>query len=244
MKNIKLVFEYDGSNYYGYQRQLQKRTVQGDLEKGLNKILNGKINLVSAGRTDRGVHALEQVANFKSDTKIPLDKLKLIVNRAIPNTIKIKKCVEENEEFNSRFSAKGRGYTYIMKEEEKCTVFDSNYITPVREAIEVEKFLEILKPLEGKHNFNSFRKTDEKYKNPERTITNIDFSKKGDNYYVYIEADSFLKSMVRIIMGTALAVYFGDEKSDYLVEKLENPDINKKKIVAPASGLYLSKVRY
>ncbi len=244
MKNIKLVFEYDGSNYYGYQRQLKERTVQGDLEKCLNKILNEKINLVSAGRTDRGVHAFEQVANFKIDTKIPLDKLKIIVNRAIPKTIKIKECVEENEEFHSRFSAKGRGYIYIMKKESECTVFDSNYVTPIKENIEVQKFLEILKPLEGKHNFESFRKTDDKYKNPERTIKKIDFYKKGENYYAYIEADSFLKTMVRIIMGTALAVYFGEEKEDYLLDKLKNPNIKEKKIVALPNGLYLSKVLY
>lgn len=244
MRNIKIIFEYDGSGFVGYQRQLNEKTVQGEIEKILNKLLKEEINLISSGRTDKGVHAKHQVANFFITMEIPIKNLKRVLNSKLCSGIKILEIEEVAEDFHARFSAKRRTYLYKMKSKERIDVFDEKYISVVKGEIESEKLYQILKPLIGKHNFESFRKSSCAAKNPFREIKKIKVFKEGEVISVLIEANAFLKSMIRIIMGTALAVYFGDEKSDFLLKMLENPSSQSKKIVAPANGLYLNHVSY
>ncbi len=243
MRNLKLIYRYDGSDFYGFQRQPKKRTVQGEIEKLLNVVLKTNIDMISSGRTDRGVHALVQVSNFHTDSTIPLEKLKYVLNRGLPLDIELLDIEEVEEEFNSRFDAKSRGYRYILSWEREP--FKSRYETYITKEIDIERFAKVMKPLIGIHDFNNFRLSDCGSKTSVREIYSIDVKKlDSSRIAVDILGSSFLKSQIRIIIGTALDVYFGVRDESYLREMLENP--NKKFIrkVAEPNGLYLSKVNY
>lgn len=243
MRNIKITYRYDGSLFYGFQRQPEKRTVQGEIEKILDVVLKEEIDMVSSGRTDRGVHALIQVSNFYTNSTIPLDRLRYVLNRGLPLDIELLKIEEVDIEFNSRFDAKSRGYRYILSWEKNP--FKSRYETYINREIDSEKFYKILEPLIGVHDFNNFRLSDCGSKTSIREIYSIEIIKLDEfRIGVDILGSSFLKSQIRIIIGTALDIYFGIRDKGYLKEMLENP--NKKFIrkVAEPNGLYLSKVNY
>lgn len=244
MKNVKISFEYDGSAFFGLQRQDGLYTIQGEIEKALTGITGTAVETVAAGRTDKGVHAVNQVMNFMTESKIPPERYAAILNKWMPPEIRMKESEEVPPEFNARFSAKSRKYLYVMREEKYRNVFEEKYITFIKNGLNVEKFVETLKPLCGKHNFDSFRKSDCNAHSPVREIKSIDVIEENGYYKFYIEADGFLKSMVRIIVGSALAVHFGEKSGDYILKHVENPCRNVEKIVAPPNGLYLYQVKY
>lgn len=243
MRNIKLVYEYDGTNFFGMQRQEKARTVAGEIEKSLKSLLKEEINLVNSGRTDRGVHALKQVSNFMTIGKIPAERLQYALSKALPEDINLLELEEVEEQFNARFSAKWRSYIYKLSP--KKDIFQRNRVMFIKEEVEVERLNSILAVLKGRHDFGSFRKADCGAQNGIREIYEIYAYKVKDEIYIYLKANSFLKSMVRIIVGSALAVYFGDKSEDYLVNKLKNPDMQENgKIMAEPQGLYLYEVEY
>lgn len=245
MRNIKISYSYDGSDFFGFQRQPDKRTVQREIEKVLNIILKTEINLVTAGRTDRGVHARVQVSNFIIDSSltIPLENLKRAANKLLPNDIDIFDIEEVDLSFNARYMPKTRAYEYIITW--KKDVFSRKYKTYIPKKIDPEKLKNILSILEGKHDFNNFRIKDENNRTTIREIYKIDVYYKNENEIgIYIEGSAFLKSQVRIIVGTALDVYFGRKSKDYLCLLLNEPYKQRKIEVAEPSGLYLTKVEY
>lgn len=243
MRNIKIVYRYDGSMFYGFQRQPDKRTVQGEIEKLLDVILKEKIDMVSSGRTDRGVHALVQVSNFYTDSTIPLEKLRYVLGRGLPLDIELMDIEEVEEGFNSRFDAKTRGYSYRLSWEKNP--FKSRYETYVNREIVVERFQKILDPLVGVHDFNNFRMSDCGSKTSIREIYSIEV-RRVDEKRVSVEilGSSFLKSQIRIIIGTALNIYFENLPANYIEEMLKNPAKKYLKKVAKPNGLYLSQVNY
>ena len=245
-KNIKMVYQYDGSKFYGFQRQKNKKTVQGEIEKVILKNFSQKINMISSGRTDKGVHDLGQVSNFFIDEKIPLEAIKRQINKNLYGEIKILSVEEIEREFNSRFDAKSRTYLYIMKKEEEITPFESNYITGIKNDINIEQFQKIMEIFKGKYDFSSFMKKDKAIRNTMREIYNIkcEYEEREKKIYVEICGSSFLKTMIRIMIGSAMAIYFGKEREDYIKMRLENPDADKPKILAPSEGLYLYRVDY
>jgi tRNA pseudouridine synthase A len=249
-RNVKIIYQYDGSKFSGFQRQKDNnvKTVQGEIEKVILKAFSQNINMISSGRTDKGVHAMEQVSNFLIDGNIPLEAIKRQINKSLKGEVKILNITEANENFNARFDAKNRAYLYIMRTEEDITPFESNYITGLKEKVEAEKFQKIMDSFIGKHDFSSFMKKDKAYRNPVREIFYIKcyYDKKFGKNQVNIEicGNGFLKTMVRIMIGSALAVYFGKEKENYIIKRLKNPDADNKKILAPSEGLYLYKVNY
>lgn len=243
MRNIKIVYRYDGSMFYGFQRQPQKRTVQGEIEKLLNVVLKEEVDMISSGRTDRGVHAMLQVSNFHTVSPIPLEKLEYVLKRGLPLDIDLLDIQEVDAQFNSRFDAKKRAYRYIISWEKNP--FKSRYETYIGKKIDGDRFLEILKPLVGVHDFNNFRLSDCGSKTSVREIYNIEVIKISEtSLAVDILGSSFLKSQIRIIIGTALDIYFGLKKESYILEMLENPQKKYIRKVADPYGLYLSKVEY
>lgn len=243
MRNIKLVYEYDGTNFFGLQRQEKQRTVAGEIEKVLKIILKEEISMFNSGRTDRGVHALMQVSNFFTEGVIPAERLKYALSNALPKDIRLIHLEEVDMEFNARFSAKWRAYTYKISRD--INIFERNQVMYLDKDLDAQKLEEILKPLVGKHDFSSFRKADCQAQNPIREMYEVKVFKEGNNTLIYLKANSFLKSMVRIIVGSALAVYFEKEDKDYIKNKLANP--NKQefgKYLAEPQGLYLSEVSY
>lgn len=243
MKNIKITYQYDGSLFQGFQRQPAARTVQGEIEKALNKILREEINLVSAGRTDRGVHALEQVSNFFTANPIPLEKLKLVLEKMLPMDIMLLNLEEAEQDFSARFSARGRGYRYYITWEK--SPFNRRYATYCENEIEPERFNEILKPLIGVHDFSSFRLNDCTSKTTVREIYLIECRKLQDKKLeIHFRGNAFLKSQIRIIVGTALDIYFKRKPENYIKEMLEKPDRFAAKSMADPYGLYLCDIEY
>ena len=249
-RNVKIIYQYDGSKFSGFQRQKHNniKTVQGEIEKVILKAFSQKINMISSGRTDKGVHAMEQVSNFLIDGNIPLEAIKRQINKSLKGEIKILNITEANENFNARFDAKNRTYLYILRTEEDISPFEANYITGLKKEVNVEKFQKIMDSFIGKHDFSSFMKKDKAYRNPVREIFYIKcfYDKKWGKNQINIEicGNGFLKTMVRIMIGSALAIYFGKEKEDYIIKNLENPNADNKKILASSEGLYLYKVNY
>ena len=247
-RNIKMIYQYDGSKFCGFQRQKKMKTVQGEIERAVFKTFNQEINMISSGRTDKGVHAMEQVSNFVIDENIPIEAIKRQINKCLKGEVKVLEVKEAGKDFNARFDAKSRTYLYIMRNEEDITPFEANYVTGLRASVNVEKFQEIMNDFVGKYDFSSFMKKDKAYRNPVREIFYIKchYDEKFGEKQVNVEicGNGFLKTMVRIMIGSALAVYFGNEEKDYIRKKLENPNTDCKKILAASEGLYLYKVSY
>lgn len=245
MRNIKISYSYDGSDFYGFQRQPDKRTVQGEIERVLNIILKSEVNLTTAGRTDRGVHARVQVSNFFVDSSvtIPLENLKRAVNKLLPPDIDVFHVCEESVDFNARYMPKLRAYEYILTW--KKDVFSRRYKTYIPKSVNPQELTKILSVLKGKHDFNNFRIKDENNRTTVREIYKIEAYYKNENEIgIYIEGSAFLKTQVRIIVGTALDVYFGRKPADYLKLLLNEPDKPRKTEVAEPGGLYLTKIEY
>lgn len=242
-RNIKLTYSYDGSEFFGFQRQPGLRTIQGELEKALKVIFKKDIDLVSAGRTDRGVHAKKQVSNFFITSNIPLEKIKKIINDLIPRDIFILDIQEVDFNFSARFSAIYRSYEYYIGEERNP--FQSRYVTFVNEPLDLERLNKIVAPLVGQHDFSNFRLADCGSNNVIRKIYEAKFERVDEKTIkLYVKGNAFLKSQIRIIVGTILLIYFKRKPENYLVDMLENPNTKYIKNVAEPFGLYLFDIGY
>ena len=239
--DIKIVYSYDGSKFFGMQRQKDKITVQGEIERVLLQVFNEKINLISSGRTDANVHAFMQVSNFSIKSKIPLEAIKIQLNKQLYSKLKILDICEIDNKFNSRYDAKKRIYEYRFKNQKDISPFEANYISAIPDNIDidVDRINNKLKIFLGEHNFTYYSKTDKTYKYPIREIYRAECFKENNMYFCIIEGNSFLKSMIRLIMAACI---YEDEKT---IENKLNLKNNKKtkKILSP-NGLYLKEVIY
>lgn len=243
MKNIKIVYEYDGFNFFGFQRQNDKKTIQGTIEDILKKSFNENVNLISSGRTDKGVHAKMQVSNFFMNKDIPLEIIKNKINKYSNDEIRVYNISEVNLEYNSRYDNNIRTYEYILVNKKYYSIFERNYVSKIDYTIDINKLNDILKEFIGENDFSFFSKFDKKSnKNPMRKIYEFYSVEKGNKIYIYVKGNSFLKTMVRIMVGTALAIYEGKINKGYIKDKFSNPNQNLKKYIASSSGLYLYKV--
>lgn len=243
MKNIRIDYKYDGSDFYGMQRQPKLRTVQGEIEKRLQIILKEDITMQNSGRTDRGVHALFQTSNFFTNSKIPTERFFYALKNSMPDDIQLIKLCEVNDEFHSRFSAYNRAYIYKISN--KIDIFKRKYFMLTDKNIEIDRLNKILSFFIGKNDFDSFRKSDCAANNSVREIYEVKaYKNEDDDIEIYIKANAFLKSMVRIIVGSALALCLNEVEEDYIINKLNNPNKFDHKILAPAEGLYLCEVNY
>ena len=255
-KNIKLTISYDGTNYSGWQRQRNKKTIQGVIEDTLRELTGEKeLKLYGSGRTDAGVHAIGQVANFKTKANIPIDKWNIILNNLLPRDIIIKFSKEVDIKFHSRYSAKSRIYKYyLINRLRKNEIFSakglflSRYCYLCNYHLDIEKMKKTAQYLIGYHDFNTFscfnQKRGELLKNKTRNIKKINIIKKGQLIIFSIEADAFLYKMTRVIVGTLIDFSIKNKEPEEILEILENN--NRKKIgqVVPPNGLYLLKVKY
>lgn len=248
MRNIRLEIEYDGRDYCGWQTQRKTNSIQQTLEKTLRKILQEKINLIASGRTDAGVHAQAQVANFKTNSDISLAKLQWAVNRLLPDDIKISKIKRVSPDFHSQFAAKAKLYRYSIINHNHSPVFLRNYVYPCPYPLDIELMRQEARCLAGRHDFNSFCASGSGAKNTIRTIKSISIGKKRYKGYglitIDIEADGFLYNMVRNIVGTLIEVGRGKFKKGKLRAILSARDRRAAGQIAPARGLCLMKVKY
>ncbi|NQY21112.1 MAG: tRNA pseudouridine(38-40) synthase TruA [Campylobacteraceae bacterium] len=240
--NVKFVIEYDGTEYFGSQKQLDKNTVENELLKAF-KSINIDTKIILSGRTDKEVHATGQVFNtlLPSFWAKSFEKLKKVLNNKLPLSIRIKHINEVDELFHSRFSAKKRVYRYIISSK-PASAFSFKYQTYVKD-INEKRIKEAIVLFEGIHNFELFHKKGSDKDNFEREVFKTSFYKYKDVYVFKFTASSYLRSQIRLMVGFLLEVSRGKLSNDDLLQQLNNKKQYHKKPADPY-GLYLSKVIY
>lgn len=247
MRNIRLTIAYDGTNFNGWQKQINTRnTIQEILEKALKKILQEKVEIIGSGRTDAGVHAKAQVANFLTSKKISLDKLHAAVNATLPKSIKITQIKKVSEKFHSRFDAKEKWYRYTILNQYYPDVFNRDFFYLLRWApLNINLMRKAVSYLEGKHDFSSFRISGENDKKSSiRNIESIKIAKKGNYIFIDVHGKSFLYKMVRSFVGTLIEVGRGKIPPEEIKKILEKKDRKFAGPTAAACGLCLMRIKY
>ncbi len=245
MPNIKLTISYDGTGYHGWQKQKGLKTVQGTLEGALKKIFKENIKLTGAGRTDAGVHAIAQVANFKvRNIKIPINKIPYVLNNLLPEEIRIIDCASVNDNFHARRSAKSKTYLYVISNAPVQSPFSARYSWHIPYKINLKRMRRAAKMLEGKHDFKSFMSAGSAVKSTIKNMEEIKIQKKDSQIMIFFRADGFLKQMVRNITGTLVEIGTGKREPEEIRNILDGKDRKKAGQCAPAKGLFLLEVKY
>lgn len=239
-----MTFSYDGSKYNGYQKQPDMITVQGILEEKLTQINSNEFVSVSAsGRTDSGVHAINQKAHFDLNFDISIDKLKNSLNKMLPSDIYIKEVKRVEDSFHARFDVKRKKYTYKINIGE-YNPLQVNYVYQLNNTLDIESMKEAAKLFIGEHDFTSYTKGCEEKESYIRTIYNVKIEEKNSIIEITFVGSGFLRYMVRNMVGSLLDVGLGKLKSSSISEILEARDRTKAGITAPSCGLYLMDVEY
>lgn len=236
MRNIKILIEYDGTDFYGWQVQPDKRTIQGELEKALKIIFGGEVRVIGSGRTDKGVHALNQVASFLCLKNISPEELKNAINGNIGDDIFIKKCSEVAEEFNARFSAKSRIYRYQITKEK--SVFNRRFSFHVNGKLNTKKMKKATKELIGEKDFSGLATKDSGKCN----LKKIKIAEDESTIAIEVESNRFLRRMVRGIVGLLIATGKGKIDTSEIRKILSGR--GRRPAIAPPHGLFLLKVKY
>lgn len=245
MRNIRLDLAYDGTNYCGWQIQNSDTTVQGVIEECLSRIHKKEISIIGSGRTDSGVHADHQVANFQSDLiSMPAEKFKDALNSLLPLDIRIMRSSQTTDEFHSRFDARKRTYKYYLKRASVGHPKNRDFSWLVRRPLELSTLNEIARELVGEHDFTTFTAAGDQSKSKIRYIHSAVFYTEGEFIVFKICGNAFLQKMVRSLTGSILDLAwkgFGGEK---MKEILDAKDRSLAGPTAPARGLFLHKVEY
>lgn len=245
MRNIKLIIEYDGKDFNGWQKQPNKLNIQGEIEKAIEKITGDKVELIASGRTDAGVHALGQVANFKTDSKIAIEKIPIAINSNLKKSILIKSAEEVDDRFHSRLTCKRKTYRYIINNSSMGTAIYRNLETNIPVKLNVLNMRKAIKFFEGEHDFKAFRASGTSNKSSIRKIYKAEIIEKENNrIYIELTGNGFLYNMVRIISGTLVDVGLGKISPEYVVEIINSKDRCKAGKTLQPQGLYLVKVEY
>ncbi len=244
MNNFKLIIEYDGTNYYGWQIQPDKITVQGVVKKNLELFLREKINVIGASRTDRGVHARGQVVNFFSETHFSPSEIKNKLNGLLPNDIRIKHAEYTDKNFHARKQVSKKIYKYFIYNNDIGSPFYRYFSWHIRENINLELMNKVSKCLIGTNNFYSFTGQKSSCKTYERTIFDAFWKKKDKIYIFQISGSGFLKNMIRKIVGSLMAINNHLEKDNFIKYLINVQDRKKGKYMAPPQGLFLEEIQY
>lgn len=245
MRNIKLLIEYDGTNYHGWQIQPNGITVQEVLQKNLALMTRERVRLIGSGRTDAGVHALGQVANFQTSASIPLEGFHRGLNSLLPPDIIIKSAEEAGPEFHAQRLARRKTYLYAILNREVPSAIHRNFSWHYPLPLDPEALQGAAQLLVGKRNFASFQAADADTSDPVREVFRADWlSGKAPFLYFAIEAEGFLKQMVRNIVGTLVDVGRGKISAGEFERIIKAQDRRQAKMTAPPQGLFLMKVEY
>lgn len=245
-RNIKCTIEYDGTNYFGFQKQKDLPTIQGVIESVLTEFFGKDTPIDFAGRTDRGVHAFGQVINFLVDTEIPPKNFKEILNDRLPNDIRVRKVENEHLRFSSRFDAKRKIYFYVVNTgKDYPDPFMGRYSMWFPYPINTERIKDNIKLFVGKHDFSAFTKKEVRESMiTVREIYSTSVKRRGRFFYLFFEGKSFLRHQVRRMVGALLKIERENLKSEILIEALNSKKhpLGEEKI--PPNGLFLFKVFY
>lgn len=247
LKNIKLILQYDGSEFAGWQKlkgQEKQKTIQGLLEDTLAEILSGPIHVIGSGRTDQGVHALGQTANFHTKTKISIEMIQQKLNEKLPGAIRATSVSKEETSFHSRYKAISKTYEYRIDTGEKQCVFTRKYTLHHPDPIDIGKMKKAAQHFIGVHDFKAFSTAGKANINTIREIFDIEIITQKKEILIQIKGNGFLYNMVRIMVGTLIEVGEGKRDGSEVKEILESLDRKKAGITAEYQGLTLKEVEY
>ena len=244
-KNFKLIIEYDGSSYHGWQRQKNRKTIQGEIEKAIMTITGKKIALAGSGRTDAGVHAFGQVANFYCDTEISPEVFQRGLNGLMPKDIIIKECNTVDEKFHARYDAKTKTYRYKILNRTIPAAICRQYAWLIKKKLDLDAMQSAILHIIGTNDFKAFEGAGSPRSSTKRRVINAGLQQKEKEYLIFeIEADGFLRFMVRNIVGTLLDVGLCKITPDDFKKILLSKDRNLAGATAPPHGLFLMNVKY
>lgn len=243
-RNIKLVTAYDGTDFCGWQIQKSERTVQGEIEAALRQMHSKDIRLTGSGRTDSGVHANGQVANFYTDKDIPASKFLYALNSLLPQDVRIMESSDTTENFHSRFDAKIRIYRYYIKTGGNCLPKDSRYCWKIREVPNIHILNRITAPLAGIHDFTAFAAAGDPSESKIRQLYSAAFTAENGFLVFKIAGNAFLWRMVRSIVGTAIGLANTGGGACEMKKILESRDRENAGATAPPKGLFLDRIIY
>jgi tRNA pseudouridine38-40 synthase len=245
MRNLKIIIEYDGTGYHGWQRQRGDITIQQIIEEKVVVITQEKIKLIGSGRTDAGVHAIGQVANFKTGSKIDERNLLRGMNSLLPGDIVIKSLIEVDERFHSRYDAKSKVYLYQIFNSSVPSALYRNYSWFVHFPLDIDNMKTAASQLIGSHDFSSFCASNNDTSDYIRNVINVSINQGKDGIIrFFIEANGFLRYMVRNIVGTLIDVGRGKFLPSEFLDIMKARDRNRAGITAPPQGLFLKEVKY
>ncbi len=244
MRNIKITVEYEGTRYSGWQRQKNAETVQEKIEDAVFKITGEKNALNGSGRTDAGVHALAQTANFHTECRMKTETILKALNSFLPEDISVKTAEEVSAGFHSRISSKKKTYLYRILNGASRSALNRKTCWFITEPLDTESMSDATRFIVGKHNFAAFALADTKVRTTVRTVFEAGVKRDGDFIVFSIEADGFLKRMVRLIVGTLVRVGKGKLNTAGFEKILKSGKKTADVTAAPARGLFLEKVDY
>lgn len=243
MATVLSIISYDGKNYYGWQSQPHKVSVQEKVEFFLSKILDEKIKIDASGRTDKGVHALGQTFSFKSNKIKDLEKLRYALNRLLPDDIFIKSMRIVDDDFHARFNVKEKIYLYKINTNEKDP-FQKDYEYQYYRKLDIAKMKEASKLFLGEHCFINFTSKEEDDWNYIRTINYINIEENNGHIVLELSGNGFMRYMVRMMVGTLLKVGINQLNNEQILTMLNSKASVGGATKVPACGLYLKEVKY
>lgn len=244
MKRVRLIISYDGTNYCGWQVQINGITVEEIINRELSNLLGEEITVIGASRTDSGVHAIGNVAVFDTETKIPAEKISFALNQRLPDDIRIQKSEEVSADFHPRYCDSTKTYEYKILNRKFPDPLNRLYTYFVYMPLDVKKMKMAAEYLVGEHDFASFCSAGSQVKTTTRIIYALDITKERDMINIRISGNGFLYNMVRIIVGTLLKVGLGVYPPEHVKEILEAKDRYQAGPKAPARGLTLVGIEY
>lgn len=244
MPTYRLVVEYDGTDFHGFQFQPQLRTVAGTLEGALCALFHAEISIAAAGRTDAGVHATGQVVSFKTPRQFPIERLALALNATLPHDVSVRDAAFADKDFSARFDAYERIYEYIILNRPMPSAVLRRWTHHVHRPIEDELLMRAGQEYLGTHDYLAFCGVLPEFGGTDRTVNSFEIERHGDLVRVRIAAEGFLHRMVRIAMGTAIEVATHRRPPDEIPGIIASKDRRRAGYTAPASGLYLAGARY
>ncbi len=244
-KNYKMILAYDGTRYFGWERQKNTdMTIQGKIESVLERMTGNKIEVIGCGRTDAGVHAKGMTANVKLDTERNPEEIRSYLNHYLPEDICVKEVSVASDRFHSRYNASGKTYRYTCYIGKEKPIFDRKYVYIIQEALDIDKMQKAAELLKGEHDFASFCANKKMKKSTVRTVDKIDITRKGDYLYFTVHGNGFLHHMVRILVGTLLEVGWGKRDPESMTALFEAKNRVQAGVTAPAQGLCMMSVDY
>ena len=245
MRNIKIVIEYDGTRYKGWQRLGDSdNTIQHKIEAVLSKMAEENIEIIGSGRTDAGVHATNQVANFRTECTMSDHKMRSYCYEYLPEDIVVKTVEEVDLNFHARYNAKVKKYVYNICNNKAHNVFTRKYDYHVPQSLNIENMRKASEILIGEHDFQSFTTLKTKKKSTIRNIYTINIVNDDGNIEISVQGNGFMKNMVRLIVGTLVEVGLGETSVDEISDILDKKERKYAGHIAPAKGLFLEEVNY